>query len=113
MTITKRIGHTSYIKQGNMVGEVKGPYRPGSVWKAEVYLTNNKFEAAWERSQVTPTQLGKVDALKDRIYAAMAFGQTNAIDSTLYTENKCIGYMFKRKSEAVQAVTAFFQHPKW
>lgn len=113
MNATKRIGRTSYIKQGNILGEVKGPYKPGSVWKAEVYLTNKEFEACWERGQITPVQLGKVDSQADRVISAMSFGQTNAVDATLFTKNECLGYLYKRKEDAVKAVHDFFQQPKW
>lgn len=107
--VTKRIGHTTYIKLGSLLGEVKGPYRPGNIWKAEIYQTKPEFEAAWIQNKVTAVQLGKVSAMEDRIFAALSFGQTNAIDHSFFTKNKCLGYRYKSKALAVEAINQYFE----
>jgi len=108
MIQTKRIDHTTYIKCGAILGEIKGPYVPGSVWKSEVYHTTPAFEAAWIRGTLTPVQLGRVSQEADQLIAAMTFGQTGALDPSFYTVTECLGYRYKGKKLAVQAVHDYF-----
>lgn len=107
---SKRIGYTTYLKSGSQLGEVKGPYNPGGVWKAEVYKTNDKFEAAWKESKLTDVQRGKISHGADRVISAMTFGSTGSVSSDLASGQTCIGYRYKTKKDAINAIHAHFSN---
>lgn len=102
----KRINRTTYLwnEAANLIGEIKGPYSPGSVWKLEVYKPNDQFAEAWRTERLTPVQRGECSVEKDRVIAAMCFGQTNALSPDIIEgHSECIGYLYKTKRAAVAA----------
>lgn len=112
---TKRIGHTTYIfcQKINVLAEIKGPYRPGDVWKAELYKTNAAFEQAWKIDKVTAVQRERITKEQDQAIAAMTWGQSNGVDPQLYTENLCLGYQYKTKTLAVEAAMKVLEVQLW
>lgn len=99
----KKIGHATYAKLGDIVGEIKGPYRPGGVWKTEIYHVKSDFDTAWQRGKVVQD----IDPVLDRQIAAITWGQTKPIDVNYVLRNTILGYKYKSKLEAVKAMYDF------
>lgn len=107
----KRLNRTQYFYDhaSRLLGEIKGPYRPGNVWKLEVYTVTDQFLGAWCDDQLTPVQRGKCSPDQDRILAAMTMGQSNGIDPELVEgTSTCIGYTFKTKKAATEAFESYW-----
>lgn len=103
----KKIGRTTYFwsTPTSQVFEIKGPYRPGNVWKLEVYELGDRigeFLKAWVRNELTPVQRRKITKDQDRVLAAMTMGSTNQIDPELIGKSKCLGYTIKRKKDCIE-----------
>ena len=105
---TKRIGRSTYMKNGNTIGRITGPWRPGNVWKADVYSATPAFEQAWKDGKVTARERGMGAAL-DQIVSAITLGMSNDIAPELINgRSKTLGYLYKTKAEAVAAIVAHF-----
>jgi hypothetical protein len=100
-TEIKNINRVTYIRHKDVVLEIKGPYRPGSVWKLEYYKVKPEFDQAWDEEKLTSVQRSECTRGMDQIVAAMTLGSPGMIAYALYTENRCLGYTYSSKGEAM------------
>lgn len=103
---TKRIGVSYYTFTGTKLGKVNGPWRPGNVWKADIYDVKPEFRAAWDAGLITTRQRRQISPEFDRVVSALCLGESNDVDPSLYTSSDCLGYRYGSKREAVEALHA-------
>lgn len=104
----QRIGHHLYLRCGSHVVQVKGPYRPGSVWMATLYQTLPGFDEAWAARAMTVVERKRASEEWNFIVAAMMFGDSAAIDPDIAKEVRCLGYQHKTQKAAIERAMSEF-----
>lgn len=112
VAISRHGGATYLIQRDtNRVVRITGPWRPGSVWKADSYNVKPEFHQAYADKRVTTRERG-TNPTMDSIFAAMSLGQSNDIAPELLNGySDCLGYKFSSKKEAMDAAGAYFKTP--